>query len=377
MTGLAVPYGIRRTTPDDAERKSFSDVKKMIFEREEDRAECPLLARFFGKFLCTAREIRVYGANSRDASRFPTACSYSFPSDSREDTRLPARFDYATCLLAVPVTLIDANDENTREAAVRVARDVERESRPENGHGHPGLTNDEEELVVLRRRAWRDVAEDVVATPYREGYEKDWFPALREDGRAGLYFAPDGGAYVVVDNALPHFACDQLRMLFSENPKNLSWEEWTSTEPSKRKTSILDRAVELSGAVAEGVASRIVEALASRGLLFGSGERDERNGTVKTRVFVNRLVRLNDGETRYDAGILRGTHFHSHKGRGQKGLFRVGDDGYALVAKNGFQNRDEDVFPAFARDEEEMRAIVASKRGYSDLVFLGKTAASN
>ena len=377
MTGESVSYGIRKTDPEERDRMKFSDAKKMIFQREEDRDKCPLLARFFGKFLCAAREIRVYDASSTDRSRstssfrfFPTACSYLFPPDERENTTIPAGFDYATCLLAVPIALVDASDES-RGRAARVARDVARESRPEDGHGHPGLTNDEEELAVLRRRAWRDVEEDAVATPYREGYAKDWYPVLREDGRAGLYFpSGDGGgprAYVVVDNALPHFACDQLRILFSENPKGLSWREWMPSNGPK-KTAILDRALELSGAVAEAIASRTIDALVSAGL---ARERDERNAAAgKTRVFVNRLVRVNDErETRYDAGVLRGTHFHSELDRLPKGLFRVGDDGYAVVEKQGHQTRDGDVFPAFARDERHVREI-ARVRGYSEPIFL-------
>lgn len=380
MTGESVSYGIRKTDPEERERMKFSDAKKMIFQREEDRDRCPLLARFFGKFLCAAREIQVYDASLTGRSTsfrfFPTACSYLFPSEECKNTAIPAGFDYATCLLAVPIVLTDASNE-TRERAAMVARDVARESRPESGHGHPGLTNDEEELAVLRRRAWNDVEEDVVATPYREGYAKDWYPVLREDGRAGLYFpsetvgcgARGGGlnAYVVVDNALPHFACDQLRILFSENPKKLSWSEWMPPSNGPKKTAILDRALELSGAVAEAIASRTIDALVSAGL---ARERDERDAAAgKTRVFVNRLVRVN-GETRYDAGVLRGTHFHSELDRFPKGLFRVGDDGYAVVEKHGYQTRDGDVFPAFVRDEKRTLEIARSVRGYSEPIFL-------
>ena len=385
MTGESVPYGIRKTDPDERERMKFSDAKKMVFQREEDRDKCPLLARFFGKFLCAAREIRVYDASSTDRRStsfrfFPTACSYLFPPEERENTTIPAGFDYATCLLAVPIVLADASNEG-RERAARVAREVARESRPESGHGHPGLTNDEEELAVLRRRSWNDVEEDVVATPYREGYANDWYPVLRDDGRAGLYFPSETvgcgasgsglNAYVVVDNALPHFACDQLRILFSENPKSLSWSEWMPPSNDKKKTEILDRALELSGAVAEAIASRTIDALVSADLARKRDERDAAMG--KTRVFVNRLVSVTVNkktETRYDAAVLRGSQFHSESGRLPKGLFRVGDDGYAVVDKQGFQMKDDEVFPAFARDEKSMREITNSVMGYSRPIFL-------
>jgi len=342
MTGEFVPYGIRKVN--EHERKKFSDSKKMIFEREKDRDEYPLLARFFGQFLCLADEIRVYAVGS--AGRFPTACSYRFPSECKK-TRLPMRFDYATCRLAVPV-IIGVDD---RRRAAEVVRRVALASRAELGHGHPGLTYDEKELAVLRAKAWDDVDDDVVATPYHEGYAKDWFPVLREDGRVGLYVADNGtDAYVVVDNALPHFACDQIRILFSENPQKLAWGKWT-------RSAILDRAIELSGAVADAVASRVVEELSVEGLVGRS-----QNTVEKTRVFVNRLVRLSSSEIRYDAGVLRGNFFWSENNRQPKALFRVGDDGYALVTKRGYERRDTDVFPANARDDDEMNALVDAIR---------------
>ena len=377
MTGEAVPYGIERVGPD--ERKKFSDAKKIIFERDEDRDEYSLLARFFGQFLCLADQIRVCAVGTPGG--LPTACSYRFPPTGRK-TRLPMRFDYATCRLAIPVRV----DRENHARAAAVARRVALESRAEFGHGHPGLTNDKKELAVLEARAWRDVAEDVIATPYRENYANDWFPALREDGRVGLYVRDDSSdaAYVVVDNALPHFACDQMRVLFSENPNGLTWEEWKTTG-TKKNTMILDRAVELSRAVAEEIASRVVDELGTEGLVAkvegGGGGGGGGGANERIQTIVNRLVRLSNGEVRYDAGVTRGSQFSSERNRDPKALFRVGNEGYAIVAKMGHARRDEDVFPANARDEDEMRALVEEMNGryngkaYDPPVFLREPVA--
>lgn len=360
MTGEPVPYGTRKVN--GRERKQRSDAKKMTFERETDRDAYPLLARFFGNFLCLAEEIRVHAVGS--SGRLPTACSYRFPPKDRR-TRLPARFDYATCRLVVPVHIVS---ERLSDAA-RVVRRVAADSRNQDGHGHPGLTRDDAELRALRARAWNDVDDDVVATPYREKYSDDWFPVLREDGDLGLYASDDGAkTYVVVENALPHFACDQLRVLFADNPSGRTWEEWT-----RGSSEILDRAIELSGRVAEAVASRAVEELARKGLSSIKSVAVE-----KTRVFVNRLFRQEaTGDIRYDAGVLRGSFFHSDRNKKPKALFRVGERGYALVEKRGFEPRDSDVFPANLANEDEMRAMIDSVNNvYSVPIFLREVSCS-
>ena len=362
MTGEAVPYGTRKV--DGRERRERSDAKKIIFERETDRETYPLLARFFGNFLCAAQEIRVHAVGA--SGRFPTACSYRFPSKSSR-TRIPAGFDYATCRLAVSVSV----EAGRLAEAANVVRRIASERRAENGHGHPGLTRDAAELDALRKRAWDDVDDDVVTTPYREDYAGDWFPVLREDGRVGLYASADEKkTYVVVDNALPHFACDQLRVLFADNPAGRTWEGWTSRGSGCSK--ILDRAIELSGRVADAIASRAVEAL----VLEGLSDAETSKKPEKTRVFVNRLFRHERpekaGEVRYDAGVLRGTFFHSERNKVPKALFRVGERGYAIVEKRGFEPRHSDVFPANAASEDEMRAIVDSipEKAYLAPIFL-------
>lgn len=359
MTGDFVPYGVRKVEKRD--RKTFSDSKKMIFDPEKNRDKYALLAVFFGKFLCLADEIRVYAVGS--AGRFPTACSYRFPPTSGK-TILPMQFDYATCRLAVPVP-IDVTDVRELERAAGVVSRVARESR--GGHGHPGLTKEEAELAVLRAKAWDEVDEDVIATPYRDGYANDWFPVLREDGRVGLFVATVDGvkssAYVVVENALPHFACDQMRVLFSENPNKLTWKQWT-------RSPILERAIELSGAVADAIASRVVERLIDERLIAL-----RKNLVVeKTRVFVNRLVCVNS-DIRYDAGVLRGNSFCSVLNKPQKALFRVGDDGYALVTKLGYEPHEGDVFPANARNADELNALFKGRNRYDPPVFLREVSA--
>ena len=350
MTGDRVPYEIMKVK--ENRRGKFSDCKKLIFQRETDRQKHPLLARFFGEFLSASEEILVRGVGgppkSSNVARSLISCSYKFPAGGTRTT-LPMNFDYATCRLAIPVSV---PAENSAKAA-NVVRRVAEESRADLGHGHSGLTKREGDLAVLSDRAWDDVVDDVVATPYRDNYADDWFPVLREDGRAGLYRSVagktnGGDTYVVVENALPHFACDQMRILFAKNSEKLSWKGWTGT-------AIVDRAIDLSRAVAEAVASRVVAELEKERLITTTTRG---GGGEKVCVFVNRLNKLTNGEVRYDAGVLRGTFFSKTNRKCPKALIRVGDDDYAILEQFGHAPRETDVFPAATNDLDDLIDLV-------------------
>ena len=379
MTGDRVPYEIMKVK--ENRRGKLSDCKKMIFQRETDRQKHPLLARFFGEFLSASEEILVCGVdgppNSSNAARCMISCSYKFPPGGTRTT-LPMNFDYATCRLAIPVSV---PAENRAEAA-KVVRRVAEESRADLGHGHPGLTKREEDLAVLRSRAWDDIVDDVVATPYRDDHADDWFPVLREDGRVGLYRSAagktnDGDTYVVVENALPHFACDQMRILFAENSENVPWKGWTGT-------AIVDRAIDLSRAVAEAVAARVVAELRKEGLTTTTTTTRGGGGGEKVCVFVNRLNKLTNGEVRYDAGVLRGTFFSKTNRKCPKALIRVGDDDYAILEQFGHAPRETDVFPATTNGLDDLidlvddvnRTIDGNGKVYHSPVLLKKVDAA-
>lgn len=347
LTGDEIPYVVRKVTGDGVR---FRDSSKIKFYSEKDRENqhlIPPLVRYFGEFLARAEEVMVY-RSGRGRKRHMTVCSYLFAKHSKE-TRLPMNFDYATCRLVVPVDI----DEEVRDKVKDIMREVREASAPSEGYGHPGITDDERYLEVLGRKAWDDVKEDVIATPYYPARDDDWYPVLREDGRVGLYRGNEMH-YVVVENALPYFVCDQLRIVFAENPNENTWERWT-------KSAILERAEELSQRAAVAIAERAVAAFAGE----SKGKRvfDDR----ETRVFFNRLVTTN-GTIRYDDGIVRATDFDAPGNEQKKAIIRLrgrGEDdadadAYALIAMTQFEDGSGKVFPATVEDEAELREIMGN-----------------
>ncbi len=365
LTGEEIPYVVRKVTDGDGTR--FRDSNKIKFQSEKDRENqhlIPPLVRYFGEFLALAEEVMIYGSG-RGNKRHVTSCSYLFASESKE-TRLPMSFDYATCRLVVPVHI-------GREVSDRVAeimRGVREASAPSEGYGHPGITDDERYLEVLRRKAWDDVKEDVIATPYYRA-DDDWYPVLREDGHVGLYEG-NGKHYVVVENALPYFVCDQLRVIFAENPCKHTWKRWA-------RSDILERAEELSQRAAVTIAKRAVAALEGETRAEKSFEERE------TRVFFNRLA-TTDGTIRYDDGIVRATDFDAPGNENKKVILRVkrlGDPtneetpsrvGYAVIVMTQFDELSE-VFPATVDDEDELETIMNTKKNIFKKLYVLRAVA--
>jgi hypothetical protein len=224
-------------------------------------------------------------------------------------------FDYGSVFYMVQTTLPASVSQSRIASAVAAERAVSNG----DGFGHPGITTDRAFLQQLDRASCSAIEDDVIRTPYFDewrscgGDASPWFPVLREDGFVGVFRDDSDAAtvlehasgtakyYIIVCNALPYFACDQLRVLIETNTKNWTWEQWKTSAEVKRAT-------ELPTVVAKTVCDRMLAALDA--LVMDVEERSPLKQTKRPLVTVFNVfnpdpLKIDSSTISYDAGVAR------------------------------------------------------------------------
>jgi hypothetical protein len=292
MTGEILNYKIKMVTAN--ETSGFTTESKISYKNQIDQNQNPVIPNYFGEFISDAKSIAVYGVSSK--TRYLTSCSYALKTTPTKNLGLPMNFDYAASRQMTSVELVKGW---CMQKVIKSLQDARLASDHSMGYGFPGITNQESYMKVLRDASCDQIDDDVIKVPFYDVFSdnlrKKWKPTLREDGSVGIYRGGlgTGGLYIIVENALPYFFCDQMRVLFEKNPNDLTWEQWIQSDELKR-------AVRLSIETANQVTQRVIKELKK------NGQWDETKTKTKTMTLVSNQLWFDNNTPFYDSGIIRG-----------------------------------------------------------------------
>jgi hypothetical protein len=318
-SGKPISYGIARAKPDDVATYSAARCIKYHRLGENDR-DARALSRYFTDMKGSAKKVDVYGEQS--SRRYPSACAYAFDTVAAPGAGAdpPCNFDYGLCRAVTP--LVIPPRASLSEALKEIKRDAFDE---EMAHGFPGITSRASFLRALKTLECEGVEEDIISEPWYPEYLQEWWPAVRKDGRVGVYESTNeaGRGYLVLESALPYFVSDQILALMRKNPDAWTWGQWESSDE-------LRAALALAAQSAEAVQRRAVEILLARP--NGARLANERFGAEKVLTVTNVLRLIPGGDVVYDAEVLRAADWHLKRVLFVRFLTRDdGATGYALL----------------------------------------------
>lgn len=356
-SGEILDYDIEKSKEEDLTR--FETASKIRFLNGSDLHERTRhqATTYFTKMLGSAKSIDVYGKYV--CRRFPSTCAYNFDA-SRIPTNgcdPPFNFDYGVTRTVVPLR---ANDVKKLRIAMR---DLKKKNTDEDeASGFPGMTERPSFVAFLESKMCPHVQDDVVGTPFRKGYEREWYPTLRNDGNVGVFQSTKNKKklFLVAESALPYFVCDQMILLVRNNPERWTWGRWAEAEESKRLEELSVKSV---SEVRDRVVRRLVETETAE-------EADDRMSSEKITMCLNRLRANEEGTTvSYDAELIRPENWVKRSVVIKVFAERENECGYALV-----KNRDcgggvvEETVPSVVRApsfdeaEETVRRLFSTER---------------
>ena len=356
-SGEVLGYDIENSREEDLTR--FETASKIRFLNGSDTRENTRhhATTYFTKMLGSAKTIDVYGQYV--CRRFPSTCAYKFEAD-----RVPANgcdppfnFDYGVTRSIVPLR---AEDTRTLRAEMNALK--KKNTNEDEASGFPGITDRTSFVAFLESEMCPHVEDDVVGTPFRKGYEEEWYPTLRNDGNVGVFRSVKNKKklFLVAESALPYFVCDQMILLVRKNPENWTWGQWARAEETIRLE-------ELSRKSVAEVRDRIVRRLVQTGT---AEEAEDRMSREKLTTCLNKL-RVDDDETTvsYDAELVRPQDWAKRSVVIKIFAEREKECGYALI-----KNRDcgggtiQETIPAvvrapsFEEAEDTVRRLFSTER---------------
>lgn len=358
-SGEILEYNIENSGEDDLGR--FETASKIRFLNGSDLDERARhhATTYFTKMLGSAKRIDVYGRYV--CRRFPSTCSYKFELDRipTDGCDPPFNFDYGVTRTIIPIR---ASSTNTEPLCLTMKALKKKNTDEDEASGFPGITDRPSFVNFLQSKMCPHVEDDVVGTPYREGYEHEWYPTLRNDGNVGVFQSTKNKRrlFLVAESALPYFVCDQMILLVRKNPENWSWEKWARAEETRRLDTLSKGSVTI-------VMDRVMRGLVETGI---AEEAEDRASNEKLTMCLNRLC-LDEKEptVSYDAELVRPSDWVKKSTVVKIFAEREGECGYALL-----KNKDcgggvvKEIIPSvvhapsFEEAEERIRRFFSTER---------------